>query len=341
DNFLKSYQSPEAFHTISDFAQRFKLDKVASVFSNHFLQDNNIDDQYNTEVVEVATRVNYGSNLHEIHALGALVTMAADDALQIQGGNFQIFEGMVGRSKANVRLGTKIARIQRLESKSNDTESRFEITTTTGQKEIFDTIVIAAPISNIPFVAPIFKKSIHTQQSTDIKFDFDMPPVPEVKYRTIYATFVRGHVNPAYFNVASVKDFPAHILTTNSGAEFISLSIQTRLKNGETVTKIFSQDPIQDELLDRLYSNRTWVKSKLWKAYPHLEPLPLTDSDPLAPLNEEKLPEQQQQQQQQQLSQAAWGKVEVVPGLFYLNAFEPLISTMETETIAGKNVARL
>ncbi|KAF9401629.1 hypothetical protein BGX21_001096, partial [Mortierella sp. AD011] len=321
---LSPIKSPEAFHTISDFAQRFKLDKVASVFTNHFLQDNNIGDQYNTEVVEVATRVNYGSNLHEIHALGALVTMAADDAFQIQGGNFQIFEGMVGRSKANVRLGTKIARIQRLKSKSNDTESRFEITTTTGQKEIFDTIIIAAPI-----------------QSTDIKFDFDMPPVPEVKYRTIYATFVLGHVNPAYFNVASAKDFPAHILTTNSGAEFISLSIQTTLKNGETITKIFSQDPIQDELLDRLYSNRTWVKSKLWKAYPHLEPLPLTDSDPLTPLNEEKLQEQQQQQQQQQLSQAAWGKVEVVPGLFYVNAFEPLISTMETETIAGKNVARL
>ncbi|KAF9115235.1 hypothetical protein BGX27_008469 [Mortierella sp. AM989] len=322
NDLLQSYQSPEAFHSISEFAQRFKLNKAASAFSHHFLQSNGISDLYGAEVVEVATRVNYGSNLHEIHALGALVTMAADDALQIEGGNFQIFEGMVARSKANVKLNTKIARVRRLEPAYEGAESRFEITTTAGQKEIFDTIVIAAPI-----------------QSTNIKFDFDMPPVPEVKYRAIYATFVRGHVNPAYFHATSAENFPAHILTTNSDAEFTSLSIQTKLSNGETVTKIFSPKPIQKELLDRLYSNRTWVKSKTWKAYPHLEPLPSdVDSDLLSDINGK---EQQEQVVLKKESEANWGKVEVVPGVFYLNAFEPLISTMETETIAGKNVARL
>ncbi|KAF8982209.1 hypothetical protein BGZ46_001634 [Entomortierella lignicola] len=325
DDLLKSYSSPEAFHSIFEFAQRFKLDKIASSFSHHFLQNNGIHDQYSAEVVEVATRVNYGSNLHEIHALGALVTMAAENAVQIQGGNFQIFEGMVGRSKANVKLGTGITRIRRLESKKAGIEPRFEVTTSTGHKEVFDTIVIAAPI-----------------QSTGINFDFDVPPVPEVKYRTIHATFVRGHVNPAYFHAPSAKDFPAHILTTNAvDAEFTSLSIQTKLSNGETITKIFSATPIEEELLDRLYSNRTWVKSKVWKAYPHLEPLPSNDVRNSSSAQQEEVVITDLQEQRQPLFGTDWGKIEVVPGIFYVNAFEPLISTMETETIAGKNVARL
>ena len=84
--------------------------------------------------------------------------MAADDALQIEGGNFQIFEGMVAKSKAEVRLDTKIARVRRLvepEVASGD-EPQFEVTTTTGQKHIFDYIVLAAPIVSFPLLLPFF-----------------------------------------------------------------------------------------------------------------------------------------------------------------------------------------
>lgn len=34
-------------------------------------------------------------------------------------------------------------------------------------------------------------------------------------------------------------------------------------------------------------------------------------------------------------------EVEVVPGLYYVNAVEAWISTMETQTVAGRNVANL
>ncbi|KAF9277866.1 hypothetical protein BGZ68_008955 [Mortierella alpina] len=330
-DLLEWYKSPEAFTSIADFARRFSLDKAAAVRSSDFLRDAGISDLYSREVVEVATRVNYGSNLDEIHALGALVTMAADDALQIQGGNFQIFEGMVAKSKADVRLGTKVARVRKLRPEYEGADPHFEVTTTSGQKEIFDAIVIATPI-----------------HSSQIDFDLDLPPLPKVSYRTIHATFVRGHVNPAYFNAVSAAKFPSHILTTNTAdAEFTSLSIQLKLSNGETVTKIFSPKPLPLELLDRLYSNRTWVKHKEWKAYPILKPL---DNPVQQHPNADTVTEQKQQfvlgtskkaREQQELAQTAWDKVEVVPGVYYVNAFEPLISTMETETIAGKNVARL
>ncbi|KAG0056956.1 hypothetical protein BGZ83_002563 [Gryganskiella cystojenkinii] len=328
NDLLESYKSTEVFPTVAEFTHRFNLHSQASIYSHEFLKNNGIDRRFSEEVIEVTTRVNYGSNLNQIHALGALVSMAADDALQIQGGNFQIFEGMVKRSGAQVKLNTKVTRVKKLEPEYEGGEHRFEITTLDGRKEIFDTLVIAAPI-----------------QSMDIDFDLDLPPLPKVSYRTIHATFVRGHVNPAYFNAASTEKFPSHILTTNADAEFTSLSIQLKLSTGETVTKIFSPEPIQEELLDRLYTNRTWVKHKAWKAYPELKPLDLvssTKSDYATQKDAfDNLGQNQQLVLEQQQRIAAWGKIEVVPGVFYLNSFEPLISTMETETIAGKNVARL
>lgn len=76
--------------------------------------------------------------------------MAANDAQQIEGGNFQIFEGMVANSGAEVKLETKIARVRRLEPRHQGEEPQFEVTTTTGHKQIFDYIVLAAPIVSFP-----------------------------------------------------------------------------------------------------------------------------------------------------------------------------------------------
>ncbi|KAF9898659.1 hypothetical protein BX616_003764, partial [Lobosporangium transversale] len=322
----------KTFDSISEFARRFKLDKLASIMSEQFLESSGISKQYATEVIEVATRVNYGSNLHEIHTLGAMVSMAANDALRVQGGNFQIFEGMVGHSKAHVRLSTKIARVRRTKPEYEGADTKFEVITASGQKQVFDIVVIAAPI-----------------QSTNIDFDLDLPPLPEVEYRTIYATFVRGHVNPAYFKVPPTKKLPAHILSTNSeDVEVTSISIQAKMSNGETVTKIFSPKPIQEEHLDRLYLNRTWVKSKIWKAYPKLHPLDLDNEDKdkktsVDPFSEINTNNEQVilKKREEEKARASWGQIEIVPGVFYVNALEPLISTMETETIAGENVARL
>ncbi|KAG0331378.1 hypothetical protein BG004_001691 [Podila humilis] len=356
DGLMDSYTNPESFDNIAQFAERFQLNNPATQLASQFLNDNGIGAKYSHEVVEVATRVNYGSNLDELHALGAMVSMAADDALQVKGGNFQIFEGMLARSQAKVKLNAKVARVKKLKPEHEGAEPRFEVTTTNGQKEIFDHVVIAAPI-----------------HSMNIDFDLGLPPLPRVEYRTIHATFVRGHLNPDYFHLTQTKDkkLPTHILTTHTeSVEFTSVSIQVQLFNGETVTKIFSPKAITDELLDRLYTTRTWVKRKEWKAYPQL--VPIRDLDPTQSKDQQEggkeekevvpspseihqyilqkhtrkttstsTEEEEKRQQQQAAAQLAWGQVEVVPGVFYVNAFEPLISTMETETIAGKNVARL
>ncbi|KAF9162901.1 hypothetical protein DFQ26_003144 [Actinomortierella ambigua] len=318
NNILASYKTTEPFESVQAFASRFKLDKLASVHSDRLLKDHGVHDSFSREIFEVASRVNYGSNLDEIHGLGGLVSMAADGAYQVVGGNFQIFEGMIANSHASVKLGTKIARITRFKEGG---ETKFEVTTTTGSKQTFDAIVLAAPLHLL---------------GIDLS-SLDLPPQPHVDYRTIHATFVKGRVNPSYFNWTSNAKLPTHILTVNSNTtEFTSLSVQTTLDTGETVTKLFSHAPIEDELLNRLYTTRTWVRRKAWQAYPKLKPMPTT-ADDLAALT----PEEKQEVKEEQRSREAWGQVEVVPGVFYVNSFEPLISTMETETLAGKNTARL
>ncbi len=75
----------------------------------------------------------------------------------------------------------------------------------------------------------------------------------------------------------------------------------------EYVVKIFSSSPIPDSLLNRLFglSTISWIHRHEWDSYPYLTP---TDRFP---------------------------KIQVDEGLYYSNAMESLVSTMETSTVAA------
>jgi len=76
--------------------------------------------------------------------------------------------------------------------------------------------------------------------------------------------------------------------------------------------KIFSMERISDEWLLSMFQNEVgWVLRKEWDSYPVLPPT--TEFPP----------------------------VKLDDGLFYVNAFEPFISAMETETLASRNVVDL
>jgi len=78
------------------------------------------------------------------------------------------------------------------------------------------------------------------------------------------------------------------------------------------VVKIFSMDRMDDEWLGNMFDDQVhWILRKEWDSYPVLPPR--TDFPP----------------------------VKLDDGFYYINAFEPLISTMETETIAARNVVEL
>jgi len=73
-------------------------------------KEQGVSDQYIFEVIQAATRVNYGQNTDKIHAVGGAASMAASGAVGIAGGNYQMFEQFLNRSGANVYLNTRVSK---------------------------------------------------------------------------------------------------------------------------------------------------------------------------------------------------------------------------------------
>lgn len=48
-------------------------------------------------------------NIDDIHAVGALVSMAANGAYGVKGGNFKIFERFIDASKAKLHLNSTVS----------------------------------------------------------------------------------------------------------------------------------------------------------------------------------------------------------------------------------------
>ncbi len=131
-----------------------------------------------------------------------------------------------------------------------------------------------------------------------------------------------GRPSLNYFNVKSYDTFPESILIPDSAncpfnsftvKQWINATLQDDNQLSALV-KIFSPQHLNDTLLDTLFASRTQTIVQTWKAYPYLAPKGDNWDAPV------ELDSQ---------------------GVYYLNRMEEWISTMETETIAGRNVANL
>ncbi|MDI3341634.1 MAG: FAD-dependent oxidoreductase [Sphaerobacter sp.] len=132
-------------------------------------------------------------------------------------------------------------------------------------------------------------------------------------YQVTHVTFVVGTVNPAYFGLQQVEQVPAVILTRESPEVPFSLlgSLGPASASPHTIYKLFSRAELDEELLARLFRDRVQTERLVWQAYPVLHPV------------------------------KEWPGFVLHPGLYYVNAMESGISTMETEVIASRNVVNL
>jgi prenylcysteine oxidase/farnesylcysteine lyase len=132
------------------------------------------------------------------------------------------------------------------------------------------------------------------------------------EYQEVHVTFVATiDLRPSYFQLAEVV--PEVVLTIEDAS--VPFSSVAKLANitmadGRPVYKVFSRTALSSDLLERLFRNGTVVNKKVIKAYPVLTP-------------QKEVP------------------ITLAEKLFYVNSFESVVSTMETETISGKNVAKL
>ncbi|KAI8845432.1 Prenylcysteine lyase-domain-containing protein, partial [Chytridium lagenaria] len=124
---------------------------------------------------------------------------------------------------------------------------------------------------------------------------------PTIPFVHLYVTLVTGLLNPTYFAPHRSHRHPL----------FNSVAIKAVLSNNLTVTKIFSPTRMDDGLLAKMYKKVVDVKRIEWDSYPILSPR----------------------------SGGEFG--EGRGGVYYVNAMEAALSTMESETVAAMNVVQL
>lgn len=113
DLYSATFVSSGAFNSLHNFSVATNLQEASSFYADEYFASRAVSPLFVNELVSAATQVNYGSPISEIHGVGALVSLAATGAVSIKGGNRRIFEEMVGRSGARLRLG-KSAKVETL-----------------------------------------------------------------------------------------------------------------------------------------------------------------------------------------------------------------------------------
>ncbi|KAF9884047.1 hypothetical protein FE257_002332 [Aspergillus nanangensis] len=335
--FMRLYEPPFfPFASLSSAAEAVGLLNSTSTPGEVFLADNDVSSDFARDIIQASTRVNYGQNLPLIHGLEAIVCMATDGAMAIDGGNWQIFDGMLRSSNSDVRVNQSVSAITR----NNPDETwtvKYQTSDATGtpnreQSLSFDEVVIAGPL-----------------QYSDISITPPLPHIPDdIPFVKLHVTlFSSPHrLSTKYFNS---QNPPETILTTlppgtNLGstqkgvgpAGFWSISTLRTVNapdSAEThyVYKIFSPEQVTAEFLGNILGlndtdahtaadthigdlpkhDISWYHEKIWRPYPYLYPR-VTFEEPV-----------------------------LAPNLWYTGGIESFISTMETSALMGKNVAAL
>lgn len=353
--------------SIEDLAEAINATSLVSTTGMQFFKEKRVSELFIEEMVEAATRVNYAQDTDQIHGFGALVSLAASGATGVKDGNYRIFEEFAHRSGARLLTGVEgqvtgivkfnaVARPTRdplqLGDKS-DTQVQWYIGTKSGEGEVYDAVIIATPWHNSDITL------LNTPERVKGK--------PFVHLHVTLLTTSRPSPNPEYFGLGSQDVVPTTILTSDESVrrasekkkpsdgepqdpgqepslssdrelkkpnlEFFSLNYLRSIspsntstsftsksdsgpdssKDKEYVVKIFSHAPISDSLLDRLFgmSSISWVRRHEWDSYPYLNPT------------------------------SRFPRIQVDENLYYSNAMESLVSTMETSTVSAKNTVAL
>ncbi|KAF8319737.1 hypothetical protein DL93DRAFT_2153235 [Clavulina sp. PMI_390] len=322
DKFYSPYLSRFIDHETYISQARF-TPLFFQTFSEHLLK-NGFGKLLVHEVIGSVIRSNHGQSVDEINALmGAVIMRQAIGHSIVAGGASKAFEQFLNRSSASVYLNTKVTGI-RLVSTNSKVKWSLSVEHDRPKLDIpaYDHVIIAAPFG---------PSGITILDSPKIEAEILMPPVEYIRRHVTVFTTLAAQPNPVYFNLPAGADIPTFVTTTVDGSrpnrimangvmelpepEFNSLKYlyQTKALNehgvDEWAVRISSKDTISDEWLARVFGEGmvTWVDRKQWDAYPKTKPMlfpPLNPGD----------------------------------GLWYINAFEPFMSTMETQTIASRNI---
>lgn len=290
NTYLGLYNPHAPHSSIADISASLNFTSLTSVTASAYLAANGVNPLFTHELVDAATRVNYGQNVDDIHALEGMVSLAANGAQSVLGGNWQIFDLWAKESRADVRLKTTVKTLRQ------GAKGKWHVGIEGGAEETYDVVVLAAPYKGT---------NIHID-SPELSVEEAFPPVDYVHLHVTLVATTAAHPQATYFFPGADPNtqMPETILTTSSGPvtpEFNSLSYHEKVQRAghpeERVVKIFSKARVEDEWLEKVFGTGKvgWVHRKEWDAYPVLPPT------------------------------TTYPAVKPAPGLYYVNAFEPYV----------------
>ncbi|XP_021734603.1 farnesylcysteine lyase-like [Chenopodium quinoa] len=292
DNFLKFYEGFDTRPVFSGVEEMLKWSGLYNLTSRTLeeeLIDANLSPVLINELVTVITRINYGQSTRMSGLAGAVSLAGSGGGLwAVEGGNWQMAAGLINSSDVKLHLNEEIQSVSHV-------GTHYELNSTKGNSYVCQVTVFATPLD-------------------ELKVKIEPPiSIPDRKMQHTHTTFIRGLLNPAYFGLGRVGDIPDLVGTLeDSKIPFSCISVLKKHSMEDMTYKMFSRKPVDDALLDQIFSIRKETIQIDWAAYPHYEapeafaPFILDDSH-----------------------------------LYYVNAFESAASAMETGAVAGENIARL
>ncbi|KAF9769918.1 hypothetical protein IL306_012591 [Fusarium sp. DS 682] len=345
-NFLKLYEAPYfPFKSLTKRAEQLGWTEATGVTGAQMLKQNEIDPRFAREILQVGTRVNYASNLAYIHGLETLVSLATDNAMSVETGNWRIFEHMVLDSGASLYRNTTVGSIGKVQKKAQSSSPKYVIKTKDASSKVDTAKGYGIEFDNVIITSPWQFSEIKAGDGVlDRKID-------EIPYTKLHVTLFASplELSPEFFGLKPGSKAPATVYTTlgedeepKEGPEgvgrtgFYSISTLKYVVNPKTgqkerIYKIFSPTPITAEFLTRLLGTEvpdsvisgrgqddastfkpiSWYYPHLFNSYP-IELPRVTFEDPI-----------------------------IGEGVYYTSGIESFISCMETSALMGKNVARL
>ncbi|KAH9610189.1 hypothetical protein KSS87_007532 [Heliosperma pusillum] len=292
NNFMKYYEGLDTrpvFHSAEDMLKWSALYDLTSRTLEEELVDAGLSPLLIKELVTVITRINYGQSTRMSGLAGGVSLAGSGGGLwAVEGGNWQMAAGLINGSDVELHLNEEILSVSHV-------GTHYELNSSKGNSYECQVTVFATPLDE-----------------SDVKFD---PPilVPERKMQHTHTTFIRGLLNPAYFGLRKVGDIPDLVGTLEDpNIPFSCVSVLKKHEDGEMTYKMFSRKPLDDTMLDQIFSLRKDIIRIDWAAYPHYHA-----PEVFAPF---VLDDQH---------------------LYYVNAFENAASAMETGAVSAENIARL
>jgi prenylcysteine oxidase/farnesylcysteine lyase len=318
------------------------LHSAVSVTARQFLTSNRVngDGRYARELIQGTTRATYAQNLGKITGFQAMVSLSTGDAMAIKGGNWKLFQAMIDASHVDLRLNTSVTSISKLTTGEWTVRSKNRENETI--EETYDSVILAGPL-----------------QYANLSIEPKLSNEPTAKdYAKVYVTLFTSQkkLDPKFFGLRKKKLVPSTILTTPNetgatDATFFGIHYITSFPeilrpcaNGmraEYLYKVFSAEPLADESIKAMIGaldKKTKTKKKQEKKH--------NKKDKKANKNKENVITWIYRQTfegayPQDGPTSVYDDIKLAEGLWYTAGIETFVSTLETSSLMGMNVAKL